>query len=291
MTKERIVESLQDSSEQAGGSPLNNWRIAVPESRELDLFSDMLNQRGATVLRCPLVAIYDSPDTESIANWLAQFIEQDFDDIIMLTGEGIRRLTRFAERQGIESAWIDALSRVRKIARGPKPGRALRDVKLKPDTIAKTATTQGIIDMLSTEDLRGRKIAVQLYGEVVNEPLQNFLTQQGAEVFAVAPYIYAPDSENDDVEALITQVIDGQIDVFVFTSTPQITRVVKIAKKSGCLEAFIEGLNRIVVAAIGPVAAAGLEAQGIEVKISPDERFFLKPLVRKLVAYVAQNKK
>lgn len=291
MTEERIAESLQESNDQEGANPLNNWRIAVPESRELDLFSDMLNQRGAKVLRCPLVAIYDSPDTESIANWLTYFIEQDFDDIIMLTGEGIRRLTRFAERQGTEVAWINALSRVRKIARGPKPGRALREVKLKPDTIAKTATTEGIIDMLSTEDLTGRKIAVQLYGDVVNEPLQNFLTQQGAQVFPVAPYIYAPDSENGDVESLITQVIDGQIDVFVFTSTPQITRVVKVAKKGGRLEAFIDGLNRIVVAAIGPVAAAGLEAQGIEVKISPDERFFLKPLVRKLVAYVAKNKK
>ncbi|PCK09886.1 MAG: uroporphyrinogen III synthase HEM4 [Alteromonadaceae bacterium] len=291
MTEEHTGEALQKSAEQEGGDPLGHWRIAVPESRELDLFSEMLTQRGAEVLRCPLIAIYDSPDVESIANWLTQFIEQDFDDIIMLTGEGIRRLTKFAERQGIKEAWIDALSRVRKIARGPKPGRALREVKLKPDTIAKMATTEGIIDMLSTEDLSGRKIAVQLYGDVVNERLQGFLTEQGAQVSAVAPYIYAPDSENGDVEALITQVIEGQLDVFVFTSTPQITRVVKIAKKGERLEAFIDGLNRMVVAAIGPVAAAGLEAQGIEVKISPDERFFMKPLVRKLVEYVAKNGK
>jgi uroporphyrinogen-III synthase len=39
---------------------LSGRTIAVPETRELDVFSSMLERRGATVLRCPLVAILDA---------------------------------------------------------------------------------------------------------------------------------------------------------------------------------------------------------------------------------------
>jgi uroporphyrinogen-III synthase len=37
-------------------------RIAVPETRELDVFAQMLERHGANVVRCPLVAIRDVPD-------------------------------------------------------------------------------------------------------------------------------------------------------------------------------------------------------------------------------------
>jgi uroporphyrinogen-III synthase len=42
--------------------PLANCTIAVPETRELEVFASLLERRGATVLRCPLVAIRDAPD-------------------------------------------------------------------------------------------------------------------------------------------------------------------------------------------------------------------------------------
>ena len=42
--------------------------IGVPESRQLDLFADMLEKRGATVVRCPLVDIRDAPDAVHLAS-------------------------------------------------------------------------------------------------------------------------------------------------------------------------------------------------------------------------------
>jgi len=41
---------------------LHGRRIAVPESRELDVFATLLERRGALVLRCPLIDIRDAPD-------------------------------------------------------------------------------------------------------------------------------------------------------------------------------------------------------------------------------------
>ena len=42
--------------------PLAGRTVAVPETRELEVFAAMLERRGATVLRCPLVTIRDAPD-------------------------------------------------------------------------------------------------------------------------------------------------------------------------------------------------------------------------------------
>jgi uroporphyrinogen-III synthase len=41
---------------------LADRRIVVPETRELDVFAQMVERHGANVIRCPLVAIRDVPD-------------------------------------------------------------------------------------------------------------------------------------------------------------------------------------------------------------------------------------
>ncbi|MEF8792088.1 hypothetical protein [Thiohalorhabdus sp.] len=41
---------------------LKGRRIALPESRELDLLAGMLEERGAEAVRYPLVSIHDNPE-------------------------------------------------------------------------------------------------------------------------------------------------------------------------------------------------------------------------------------
>src|SRR5687767_15677681 len=97
--------------------------IAVPETRELDVFAAMLERRGATVLRCPLVAILDAPDPQPVLEWVQRFNEGGFDDLILLTGEGLRRIVACIERHSppLKPGFVAQLARVRKITRGPKP--------------------------------------------------------------------------------------------------------------------------------------------------------------------------
>lgn len=272
-------------------APLRDWVIAVPESRQLDVLTDMLEVRGATVLRCPMVAIHDSPDEAGIKQWLQTFCTRDFDDFIILTGEGIRRLSGFAERFGMTEQWIDALAKVRKIARGPKPGSALRPFSLKPEMLAAEPTTDGVIATLDAEDLSGRKIAVQLYGEERNEKLQSFLTAKGAEISTVAPYIYASDTEATEVSRLIDAIVDQQLDILIFTSVVQVKRLLAVARLEQREPVLLTALRRTNIAAIGPIVEAMLRELDLPVTVVPDDKFFMKPLVRKLVTFVEQNPK
>src|SRR5260370_29299591 len=73
-------------------------RIALLEHRELDRLGRMLEEQGAETLRCPLVAIVDAPDPAPVEAWLRRAIAAPFDDLVLMTGEGLRRLPGGAPR-------------------------------------------------------------------------------------------------------------------------------------------------------------------------------------------------
>ena len=263
--------------------PLSNRLIALPESRQLDILAALLEKRGAKILRCPLVAILDAPDPEPIQQWLANAIAEPFDDFIVLTGEGIRRLVKVAEKARIKPELIAALDHMRIIARGPKPGQALKPLGLKPTIITEIPTTDGVIATLEQLSLRDRRVAVQLYGTDPNQKLIDYLQPNVAQLVTVAPYVYASDSEDQQVLALIDALAANQVDAIAFTSQPQCRRLFAVAKTYDREHMLREGLANTVVAAIGPVMAAALQAKQVRVDLMPENQYFMKPMVSKLV--------
>lgn len=263
---------------------LTGRRIAVPETRELDVFADLLARRGAEVLRCPLVAILDAPDPVPVLAWLRAFCGGSCDDLILLTGEGLRRLLACIGRHepALRERFVAQLARVRKITRGPKPARALRELSLKPDLAAVEPTTAGVIETLRPLQLRGRRIGVQLYGTDPNKPLMDFLREAGSEALPVAPYVYADRAADAEVQALIAQLTEGRVDAIAFTSMAQVDRLFAVAQKSAAEESLRAGLARTKVAAVGPVVADALRARELRVDVMPEDSYFLKPLTQAL---------
>jgi uroporphyrinogen-III synthase len=250
--------------------------VAVPESRELELFAAMLERRGATVLRCPLVVILDAPDPQPVLQWIRRFNAAQIDDLILLTGEGLTRLLACIDRNEppLRADFLAHLGKVRKITRGPKPARALRELGLKPDIAAATPTTPGVIAVLREENLAGRCVGVQLYGSEPNQPLIDFLISAGARPATVSPYIYADKAEDEAVSDLLHRMADGRIDIIAFTSSSQVNRLFAV----GPPELVERALGRTQVAAVGPVVAEALARHGVTVRLMPQDSFFMKPL-------------
>jgi uroporphyrinogen-III synthase len=262
-------------------------RILVPESRELDLFARMLEERGAEAVRCPMVTILDVEDSTPVEAWLRRLAAGAFDDLILLTGEGLRRLLDTAKRAGIEGKAVAALKQLRTITRGPKPARLLRQLGLAPGLAAETPTTEGVVATLQRENLTGRSVGVQLYPGNPNVLLLDFLRAAGARADAVLPYRYASDAESLQVEAAIRAMAQGQFDAIAFTSTPQLARLQEVAKQRGLDGELQHGLARIAIAAVGPVIAGALEKQGFRVAAMPATSFHLKPLINALAEILA----
>ncbi len=260
--------------------PLAGRTIAVPETREIEIFVAMLERRGAAVVRCPLVAIRDAPDPAPVLEWSRQFAAGSCDDLILLTGEGLRRILSCIDthQAALRESFVAALARVRKITRGPKPARALRELGLKPDIAAGLPTTPGVIASLRAHDLKGRRCGVQLYGTEPNRLLVEFLESAGASVSSVAPYVYADAADDRAVADLLGQMRAGDIDAIAFTSTPQVERLFAVAPADEVRAA----LEKTLVAAVGPVVAETLHRHGVPSRLMPEESFFLKPLTTAL---------
>src|SRR3712207_2625264 len=100
--------------------PLEGRTVALAEGRQLEELAQMLEKEGATTLRCPLLNILDAPDPSPVVAWLRELIADRFGMVVLLTGEGFRRLLGFAEREGWRDATIAALGRTQMVTRGPK---------------------------------------------------------------------------------------------------------------------------------------------------------------------------
>lgn len=260
--------------------PLAGRTIAVPESREIEVFAALLERRGARVIRCPLMAIRDAPDWAPVLDWSRRLAAGELDDLILLTGEGLRRILSCIERHepALRPHFVAALQGMRKIVRGPKPAKVLRELGMKPDVAPETPTTDGVIASLQGLSLRGRRMGVQLYGTEPNRRLVEFLESTGATVSTVAPYVYADAADERAVLSLMEQLRAGQLDAIAFTSSAQIERLIAVASE----ESTRSALASTLVAAVGPVVAETLRRHGIEARLMPEESFFLKPLTTAL---------
>lgn len=256
---------------------LKGKRIAVPEMRELEIFSSLLERRGAEVLRCPLVTIYDTPHSAAVLAFAVGVADDQFDDFILITGEGLTRILSCINKYepALQERFIAGLGRLRTITRGPKPARVLRQLGLKPNVEARAPTTAGVIEALKPLELKDRRVALQLYGNDPNMVLQTFLRERGAQLTTVAPYVYGNAADAATVTALLERMAAGEVDAIAFTSKLQIERLV--SEQPGPL--VKRALSRTLIAAVGPIVAESIRAHGFEVASSPEHSWFMKPLV------------
>jgi uroporphyrinogen-III synthase len=267
---------------------LQGRTVALAEGRQLEELAQLLLAEGASVLRCPMIGILDAPDPAPVAAWLGELSAGRFDYVILLTGEGLRRLLALAERQGTRESTVAALAKTRLVVRGPKPVRALREIGLTPGIVAAAPTTEGVIASLCDEPLHGVRVGVQLYSES-NPPLVKFLEAAGATVSTVQPYVYAPAADAERVAELIERLQPGTVDALVFTSSPQVDRLFQVAEERHVEAKLRDGLARTCVAVVGPVVAENFQERGIKVDVMPAQGFVMKNLVQHLKRRFAET--
>jgi uroporphyrinogen-III synthase len=259
---------------------LNGYRILILETREEAQFSRLLTEQGADVLQCPMFTIHDAPDAGPIEAWIRRFIATPCDDLVLMTGEGLRRLMKVARRIGVENEFIAALAKARKFARGPKPGKALREIGLEPQVTTEKPTSEGIAEMLSRLDLAGHRVGLQLYPDKDHGRLIGAITAQGAAVDTVLPYVYDAQAADANIVTGIDEMAQGRIDAIALTSSGQVRRLIEVAQAHGCEARLRDGLARTPIASVGPVVSDELKAHGLRTDISPaNEAYFMKPLI------------
>jgi len=271
---------------------LNGTRILILETREEAQFSKLLAEQGAEVVQCPMFTIEDAPDPSPVEAWIRRAIDKPFDDLVLMTGEGLRRIMKLAVARGHDQALVPALARSRKFTRGPKPGKALREVGLEAQQTTEKPTTEGVIEMLGKLDLKGHRLGLQLYPDKDHSALTGALSAQGAEVDSVLPYVYDSKAADANIIIAIDDMAEGRIDSIALTNLGQVRRLIEAAKAHGSEAKLRAGLERTLIASVGPAVSGELTAHGLRTDVSPaDEAYFMRPLISAMATALAARKR
>jgi uroporphyrinogen-III synthase len=269
---------------------LTGYRILILETREEAQFSRLLAEQGADVLQCPMFAINDAPDPAPIEAWIRRAIERPLDDLVLMTGEGLRRLMKVARRIGVDAAFVSAIGQARKFARGPKPGRALREIGLEPQQTTEKPTSEGVADMMSRVDLRGHRVGLTLYPDKDHGALIGAIAAGGATVEPVLPYVYDAKAADASIASAIEEMARGKVDAIALTNLGQVRRLVEAARAHGWEEKLREGFARTPIASVGPAVSDELKSHGLSASISPaGEAYFMKPLISAMAVELSKN--
>jgi uroporphyrinogen-III synthase len=269
---------------------LNGYRILILETREEAQFSRLLAEQGADVVQCPMFTIHDAPDPAPIEAWIRRFIEKPSDDLVLTTGEGLRRLMKVARRMELDRDFIAAVGKARKFVRGPKPGRALREIGLEPEATTEKPTSEGIAEMLARVDLRGHRVGLQLYPDKDHSALIRAITAQGAEVDTVLPYVYDAKAADANIVTAIEEMAHGRIDAIALTSSGQVRRLIEVAQAHHYEDRLREALKHTPIASVGPVVSDELKSHGLRTDIYPaNEAYFMKPLISAMATALGKS--
>jgi uroporphyrinogen-III synthase len=258
--------------ENAGmAQPLEGITVAILEHRFTKEFAILFEKSGATVHACPMLEEKPVENREELQHFVRRVVSGDLDAMIFLTGVGARFLVAEAESMGRKENFLEALGKMTIVVRGPKPVAALRQLGVHIDVIPENPTTEGVIEALRNRDLQGRRVGVQLYG-TPNPQLVSALEAKGATVTPVQVYAYGAASDAGAVSALISRILDGQIQVVAFTSAPQVQMLFDFATQLGVAEALEGALKSgVTIASIGEVTSRALAARNLTPKIAPGQ--------------------
>jgi uroporphyrinogen-III synthase len=262
--------------------PLAGFTVGVTAARRHEELSALLERRGARVVYAPAIRIVPLSDDVVLLAATRRLLAEPVDDVVLTTGLGFRTWLETADGWGLRDDLVASLRAARILARGPKARGAVRAAGMAEAWSPESESCEEVLRHLLREDLTGRRIAVQLYGEPCPE-LTEPLRAAGATVLEVPVYQWAPAEDREPLRRLVEQAVAGTLDAITFTSAPAVTATLAVADDLGGTEPLLRALRtRVVAACVGPVTAAPLERHAVPT-VRPD-RARLGALVRALAA-------
>jgi uroporphyrinogen decarboxylase len=248
-------------------------RVVLFESRLSNAMARSVASHGGVPVNAPSMQEIPLERNHEAFAFAEKLLAGEVDVVLCMTGVGTRLLLEvLATRHPIDRI-VQALSRVTVVARGPKPIRVLKEHGI-PITISvpEPNTWQELVQALDDDNrslsLDGHTVAIQEYG-LSNERLIEALKQRRAKVIRVPVYRWALPEDTRPLLEAIQQVIDGKVQVALFTNAMQIVHAIRVAAEQGLERPFREALSRVVVASVGPFTSESLGHYGIAVDFEP----------------------
>lgn len=249
---------------------MKNKTIAIMENRAGEQLADLVRKYGGTPFSAPALAEIPDIDPVLIAQLVNGWQANVPDIFIFQTGVGVKALFATTDTLGVTEQLLQILASTKVVVRGPKPTAILRSRNVRIDMTAKDPyTTAEVLAELDVAPIAGKCVVVQRYGDT-NWELQKALEERGAQVMEIATYRWSLPENTKPMVDLMDALDADSVDVVCFTSASQVYNLFAVAQQLGREASLQAGMNRSLVASIGPVCTVALGKYGIRVDIEPN---------------------
>ena len=263
----------------------NGLHVAAFESRNAGEMARLIQRHGGVPHVSPSMREAPLAENRLAIDFAHQLITGQISIVIFLTGVGFRHLLAAVERHVDRQRFLDALTDITTICRGPKPAAVMDEFGLKPTYRVPEPNTWR--ELLMTIDqhvpVASQTVAVQEYGKT-NPSLIAGLEARGANVLRIPVYTWELPEDCGPLEANVRALAAGELDVILFTSANQATNLLRVAARLDLEDEARRRLRQTVVASVGPTTSETLRELEFPVDIEPEH-----PKMGPLVAIAARR--
>src|SRR3989338_4281108 len=263
-----MTESLQTKT-----TGFQGMGVVSFESRMADLMVKAITSRGGRAFSAPSLQEIPLENNPEAFAFCEKLLAGGIDAMIFMTGVGTRMLMNILSLRYPAKDVLEKLSKCVIVARGPKPVQALKELGI-PVTIT-VLEPNTYLEILEALDLSrksisfgGRTVAIQEYG-IPGEDLVKGLKKRGANVVQVPVYRWALPEDTRPLEAAIREIVEGKIQIAIFTNAMQIRNVFRVASGKGTENDLRKAFQNVVIASVGPTCSEALRECGLSVDFEP----------------------
>jgi uroporphyrinogen-III synthase len=242
-------------------------RVLSLESRRSTEIEKLISARGGQPVVTPSMREVPLENNTEALHFAARLFAGEFDMVILLTGVGARLLSQILETRYPPGSFADALRKLAVVVRGSKPAAVMREWNVPVAlTVPEPNTWREIL--AATKARPERRIAVQEFGRSSPELLEG-LRARGAEVTTVPVYQWDLPEDTGPLRQAVKRLAAGQFDVVLFTTSVQVSHLLRIAGEEGVEDQVRAALGRMVVASVGPSTSEALREHNLPVDFEP----------------------
>lgn len=246
-------------------------RVAAFESRRANDLTRLIERHGGQAFVSPSMREVPLEDNKEAVDFAHRLITGQIDVVIFMTGVGFRHLLSAVEPHLDRQRFLDALSDITTIVRGPKPVAAMKEAGLTPTIRVPEPNTWR--ELLATIDgnlpIANQHVGLQEYGKT-NASLIAGLEARGAIVSSIRVYRWDLPEDTRLLEENVRALCSGERDVMMFTSAQQIKNLFAVAGNLGLSEELRGSFSTTLVVSIGPTTTELLRDLELPVDLEPE---------------------
>lgn len=249
---------------------LKDLKVAIFESRHSKTMGDLVALQGGVPVLAPSMQEIPLENNTACFDFAEKFFSGKIDILILLTGVGTRALAAVLETRYPKDKILEALKKTVIVPRGPKPIRVLREWGIPYAVeVPEPNTWRELMEAIKGMSLQGKTVAVQEYG-IANDELTQALKARGAHVMPVPVYRWALPDDLEPLKKALSQIVDGHVDIALFTTSVQIDHVLQVAQMMKLENKLRVAMKHLVIGSIGPDCTETLKSRGFAPDIEPE---------------------